>query len=37
MIFMSKQGKNELVAINNMKEGDASLMSKIWIRLARTT
>lgn len=25
MIFMSKQGKNELQAISNMKEADASL------------
>jgi hypothetical protein len=37
MIFMSKLGKNELHAISNMKEADASLQSKIWIRLARTT
>jgi hypothetical protein len=37
MIFMSKQGKNELQAISNMKEADASLQSKIWIRLARAS
>jgi hypothetical protein len=37
MIFMSKQGKNELQAISNMKEADASLQSKVWIRLARVS
>lgn len=37
MIFMSKQGKNELQAISNMKEQDASLQAKIWIRLARAS
>ncbi|KAL4435549.1 hypothetical protein ABPG74_020325 [Tetrahymena malaccensis] len=37
MIFMSKQGKNELQAISNMKEADASLQSKVWIRLARAS
>ena len=37
MIFMSKQGKNELQAIANMKEADASLQSKVWVRLARAS
>ncbi|CAD8135763.1 unnamed protein product [Paramecium octaurelia] len=37
MIFMSKQGKNELQAIVNMKEADASLQAKVWIRLARVS
>ena len=37
MIFMSKQGKNELQAISNMKEADASLQAKVWIRLARAS
>ena len=37
MIFMSKQGKNELQAISNMKEADASLQAKMWIRLARAS
>lgn len=37
MIFMSKQGKNELQAISNMKEQDPSLQAKIWIRLARAS
>ena len=37
MIFMSKQGKNEQQAISNMKEADASLQAKVWIRLARAS
>lgn len=37
MIFMSKQGKNELQAISNMKEADSSLQAKVWIRLARAS
>ena len=37
MIFMSKQGKNELQAISNMREADASLQSKIWLKLARAS
>lgn len=37
MIFMSQQGKNELQAIQNMKEADASLQSKVQIRLARAS
>lgn len=35
MVFMSKQGKNELQAISNMKEADPSLQAKLWIKLAR--
>ena len=35
MNFMSKQGKNELQAISNMKEADPSLQAKIWLRLGR--
>ena len=37
MIFLSKQGKNELQAISNMKEADASSQAKVWIRLARAS
>lgn len=37
MIFMSKQGKNELQAISNMKETDVSLQAKLWIKLARVS
>ena len=37
MIFMSKQGKNELQAISNMKEADASLQAKLWVKLARVS
>jgi hypothetical protein len=37
MIFLSKQGKNELQAIANMKEAGASLQAKVWIRLARAS
>ena len=37
MIFMSKQGKSELQAISNMKESDASLQAKLWLRLARAS
>lgn len=36
LIFMSKQGKNELQAISNMKENDSHLQAKIWIKLARS-
>lgn len=35
MVFMSKQGKNELQAISNMKEADPSLQAKLWVKLAR--
>lgn len=35
MVFMSKQGKNELQAISNMKEANSSLQSKLWVKLAR--
>lgn len=34
---MSKQGKNELQAISNMKEADASLQAKLWVKLARVS
>lgn len=37
MIFLSKQGKNELQAMSNMKEADASSQAKVWIRLARAS
>ena len=37
MIFMSKQGKNELQAISNMKEVDASLQAKLWVKVARVS
>ena len=37
MIFMSKQGKNELQAVSNMKEANVSLQAKVWIRLARVS
>ena len=35
MVFMSKQGKNELQAISNMKEAAPSLQAKLWVKLAR--
>ena len=37
MVFLSKQGKNELQAINNMKEADQALQARLWIKLARTS
>lgn len=37
MNFLSKLGKNVLSAITNMKESNASLMAKIWVRLARSS
>ena len=37
MLFMSKQGKNVLQAIANMKESNASLMAKVWVKLARSS
>ena len=37
MNFLSKLGKNELSAISNMKESSASLMAKVWVRLARSS
>ncbi len=36
-IFISKQGKNEMQAISNMREADNSLQAKMWIRLARAS
>ena len=35
MVFMSKQGKNELQAISSIKEADPSLQAKLWLKLAR--
>ena len=35
MIFLSRQGKNEMHAIANMKETDVSLQAKVWVKLAR--
>ena len=32
-----KLGKNVLSAISNMKESNASLMAKVWVRLARSS
>lgn len=37
MNFLSKLGKNVLSAITNIKESNASLMAKIWVRLARSS
>lgn len=37
MNFLSKLGKNVLSAISNMKESNASLMAKVWVRLARSS
>lgn len=37
MIFMSKQGKNELHAISSIKEADPSLQAKLWVKLARVS
>lgn len=36
-IFISKQGKNEMLAISNMREADNSLQAKMWIRIARAS
>ena len=36
MVFMSKQGKDELSIMNNIKECDPFLQAKVWIKLART-
>lgn len=37
MLFLSKLGKNVLSAISNMKESNASLMAKVWVKLARSS
>jgi hypothetical protein len=37
MLFLSKLGKNVLTAISNMKESKASLMAKVWVKLARSS
>mmetsp|Transcript_23217 Transcript_23217/g.22767 ORF Transcript_23217/g.22767 Transcript_23217/m.22767 type:complete len:86 (+) Transcript_23217:3368-3625(+) len=37
MLFLSKLGKNVLSAISNMKENNASLMAKIYVKLARSS
>lgn len=37
MNFLSKLGKNVLSAISNMKENNASLMAKVWVKLARSS
>ena len=37
MLFLSKLGKNVLNAISNMKESNASLMAKVWVKLARSS
>ena len=37
MLFLSKLGKNVLSSISNMKESNASLMAKVWVRLARSS
>jgi hypothetical protein len=36
MVFMSKQGKDELSIMNNIKECDPFLQAKVWLKLART-
>ena len=35
MLFLSKLGKNVLSAISNMKESNASLMAKVWVKLGQ--
>ena len=37
MNFLSKLGKNVLNTISNMKESIASLMAKVWVKLARSS
>ena len=37
MNFLSKLGKNVLSAISNMKESNASLMAKVYVKLARSS
>lgn len=37
MLYLSKLGKNVLQAISNMKEGNAALQAKVWIKLARSS
>ena len=37
MVFMSKQGKDELSIMNNIKECDPFLQAKVWLKLARTS
>ena len=34
MLYLSKLGKNVVGAISNMKESNASLQAKVWIKLA---
>ena len=36
MLYYSKLGKNVLNAIANMKESNASLQAKVWVKLARS-
>lgn len=36
MLYLSKLGKNVLNAISNMKEGNATLQAKVWVKLARS-
>lgn len=36
MLYYSKLGKNVLSAIANMKETNASLQAKVWVKLARS-
>lgn len=37
MNFLSKLGKNVLTALSNMKESNASLMAKVYVKLARSS
>lgn len=37
MLYLSKLGKNVLNAISNMKEGNATLQAKVWVKLARSS
>jgi hypothetical protein len=37
MVFMSKQGKDELSIMNNIKDCDPFLQAKVWLKLARTS
>lgn len=37
MLYLSKLGKNVLNAISNMKEGNATMQAKVWVKLARSS
>ena len=37
VLYLSKQGKNVIHAVSSMKEATASLQSKVWLKLARSS